>query len=51
MNTPTQQIPNGWVCPRCKAVMAPNVLTCIYCKRETKNEESTGGQECLMESK
>lgn len=23
---------SGWVCPKCKAVMAPTYPTCFYCK-------------------
>ena len=27
-----QQIPRGWICPVCNAVMAPFTPECSYCK-------------------
>lgn len=37
------QIPQGWICPQCQAVMGPNFPTCWYCR--PTNAKSTGETE------
>lgn len=32
--------PQGWICPKCGAVMGPNFPTCWYCKPEKKEEKT-----------
>jgi len=27
-----KDIPVGWLCPQCKAIMAPAITMCFYCR-------------------
>jgi len=33
----------GWVCPKCKTVLSPLVITCPFCKPETKSTSTHEG--------
>ncbi len=34
-------VPQGWICPKCGRVMAPNQPTCIYCNASYHNYINT----------
>lgn len=38
-------IQQGWQCPSCKAVMAPGMPSCFYC-RPVEKPQATAGKEC-----
>jgi len=36
--------PQGWICPKCEAVMGPNFPVCWYCKPESKKDVRSEGE-------
>jgi rubrerythrin len=34
----------GWICPRCKTVVAPNLLVCPVCNQKRTNETLAEGE-------